>query len=200
MITTLLTAGVEKVLNALLAFEPALKTALGTVQHKVLAIEIRDWQHTYALTYTGQSFIVFNYYQEQADCKISTSINTLSELKDPSQLTRLIRQEALDLDGDLHLAQKYAQVFSEPDIDWAEHLSRYLGDAVAQQLVQHVRAAKHRSKHVKQTLTNTTQGLFQDELKVTIHPLELEQFKAHTRQLKQQTAHLEQRINQLLSR
>jgi ubiquinone biosynthesis protein UbiJ len=40
----------------------------------------------------------------------------------------------------------------------------------------------------------------QDELKVAIHPLELQQFKQHTRAIKQHAAQLEQRIEQLLNR
>ncbi|CAH9066366.1 Ubiquinone biosynthesis accessory factor UbiJ [Pseudoalteromonas sp. CIP111854] len=200
MIKTLLVAAAERVLNGALNLDPHFAAPLKKVQHKVLAIEIRDWQQTFALTYTGQSFMLFNNFQEQSDCHISASIATLSELKEPSQLTRLIRQEKLDLEGDLHLAQTYSQSFSNLDIDWAEHLSEYLGDAGAQQLVQQIKHVITRTKKADSILSNTTQELCQDELKVTIHPLEMTQFKAHTRELKQHAAQLEQRINQLLAR
>ncbi|WP_105166624.1 ubiquinone biosynthesis accessory factor UbiJ [Pseudoalteromonas sp. T1lg23B] len=200
MINTLLTAAAERILNKILSLEPSLLTSLSKIQHQVLAVEIRDWQQTFAITFTGHSFMLFNHYQEHVDCHISASIDTLSQLKDPSQLTRLIRLGELDLEGNLHLAQAYSQIFSELDIDWGEHLSMYFGDAAAQLIVQQLRHAKQRAQRVDGVLKTTTIGLFQDELKVTIHPLEMAQFKAHTRELKQHAAVLEQRINQLLAR
>ncbi|MBD1583288.1 ubiquinone biosynthesis accessory factor UbiJ [Pseudoalteromonas sp. S16_S37] len=200
MLKTLLVAAAERVLNTTLELDPSFATSLEKVQHQVLAIEIRDWQHTFALTYTGKSFMLFNNYQELADCHISASIATLSQLKDPSVLTRLIRQEELDLQGNLNVAQAYSQSFSNLDIDWPEQLSRYLGDAGAQQLAQHVKSVRSRSQQLSKILKSTTTELLQDELKVAIHPLEMTQFKAHTRELKQRTAQLEQRINQLLTR
>ncbi|MCF6436437.1 MULTISPECIES: ubiquinone biosynthesis accessory factor UbiJ [Pseudoalteromonas] len=200
MINTLLTATAEHILNTILSLEPSVQASLSKVQHQVLAVEVRDWQQTIAVTFTGHSFMVFNNYQEHIDCHISASIDTLSQLKDPSQLTRLIRQGELDLEGNLHLAQAYSQIFSELDIDWAEHLSKYVGDGPAQLLVQQLRQAKQRTKQLDGVLKTTTAGLFQDELKVAIHPLEMAQFKAHTRELKQHAAVLEQRINQLLAR
>ena len=42
-------------------------------------------------------------------------------------------------------------------------------------------------------------SLCQDELAITIHPLELEQFKQKNRELKGQVAAVEQRINTLLN-
>jgi ubiquinone biosynthesis protein UbiJ len=42
-------------------------------------------------------------------------------------------------------------------------------------------------------------SLCQDELAITIHPLELEQFKQKNRELKGQVAAVEQRINALLN-
>ncbi|NOU51202.1 ubiquinone carrier protein [Pseudoalteromonas sp. JBTF-M23] len=200
MLNTLLVAAAERLLNTALELDPSFATSLEKLQHQVLAVEIRDWQQTFALTYTGKSFMLFNNYQEQADCHISASIATLSELKDPSVLTRLIRQEALDLHGNLNVAQAYSQSFSNLDIDWPEQLSRYLGDAGAQQLMQHCQSVKSRSQQLSKVLKSTATELLQDELKVTIHPLEMAQFKAHTRELKQRTAQLEQRINQLLAR
>ncbi|BBN83162.1 hypothetical protein PA25_31470 [Pseudoalteromonas sp. A25] len=200
MINTLLVAAVERVLNAALKLDPSFATSLEKTRHQVLLIEIRDWQQTFALTFTGQSFMLFNNYQEHADCHISASIETLTQLKDPSVLTQLIRQEKLDLQGNLNLAQAYSQSFSSLDIDWPEQLSPYLGDAAAQQLAQHIQLACARTQHFGKVLKSTTSQLLQDELKVAVHPLEVAQFKAHTRELKQQTAQLEQRINQLLAR
>jgi ubiquinone biosynthesis protein UbiJ len=200
MLTTLACAAIENVLNLLLDKEPSLRIALEQVKHKTLAFEIRDWQTVYALTFTGRQFMLFNNYQEQAHCKISAHVETLSELKDPSVMTQLIRQDKLDLEGDLHLAQAYSGAFAKLDIDWAEHLSAYIGDAPAQLIFEKGQHTKMYFSHSATILLSTFTQLMQDELKVAIHPLELQQFKQHVRAVKQHTAQLEQRIEQLLSR
>lgn len=200
MLTTLVCAAIENALNLLLDKEPSLKLALAQVKHQTLAIEIRDWHTTYALTYTGQQFMLFNNYQEQAECKISAHLETLPELKDPSVITQLIRQDKLDLEGDLHLAQAYSGAFAKLDIDWAEHLSAYIGDAPAQLIFEKSQQTKTCLSRNTVTFAGTFTQLMQDELKVAIHPLELQQFKQHTRAIKQHAAQLEQRIEQLLNR
>jgi ubiquinone biosynthesis protein UbiJ len=200
MLTTLVCAAIENALNLLLDKEPSLKLALDQVKHQTLAIEIRDCHTTYALTYTGQQFMLFNNYQEQAECRISALLETLPELKDPSVMTQLIRQDKLDLEGDLHLAQAYSGAFAKLDIDWAEHLSAYIGDAPAQLIVEKGQQTKACLSHSATTFAGTFTQLMQDELKVAIHPLELQQFKQHTRAIKQHAAQLEQRIEQLLNR
>lgn len=200
MLTTLACAAIENALNLLLDKEPSLKLALEQVKHQTLAVEIRDWHTTYALIFTGKQFMLFNNYQEQARCKISAHLETLPKLKDPSVMTQLIRLDKLDLEGDLHLAQAYSGAFAKLDIDWAEHLSAYIGDAPAQFIAEKSQQTIKCLSNNATTFADTFTQLMQDELKVAIHPLELQQFKQHTRAIKQHAAQLEQRIEQLLNR
>ena len=51
---------------------------------------------------------------------------------------------------------------------------------------------------MKGKLEKTLTTLCQDELAVTIHPLELAEFKQQNRQLKSQVSQLEMRVNALL--
>ncbi|TQF72480.1 ubiquinone biosynthesis accessory factor UbiJ [Pseudoalteromonas luteoviolacea] len=194
---SVLTAVAEQVVNRLITLEPVLKQDLRDAEHRVLAITLTDLKLSCAFHYNGEHCFVYGNYQDSADCHITTSLDTVSELKDPSQLTRLIRANKLDLEGDIHLAQAYSKAFSNLKIDWAEHLSRYLGDAGAQQLVNSLGQSKaHAQKHCE-TFEQIFTQLCQDELNVTVHPLELEQFKSQTRALSQQLTALEQRFNAL---
>ncbi|TMP26755.1 ubiquinone carrier protein [Pseudoalteromonas rubra] len=199
---TLLTAVAESALEKLLDKEPSLAVQLSSVQHKTLAITLTDLGLCCALHYVGEQqgkprCFVYGHYRDQADCHITTTLSTLGEISDPSQLTRLIREEKLDLDGDLQLAQSYSKAFSGLRIDWAEHLSAHLGDAPAQLLVERCNSAAQKGTGHLKVLQRTFAQLCQDELKVAVHPLEVRQFKSHTRQLAQQLAALEQRINAL---
>ena len=198
MLASLLGAVLETALNKGLKLSPELKHVLSKGQHKVLSVDIRDQNTCLAVTYTGINIHVLCPFDGEADCSISADLPTLLELKDPSQLTALIRQDKLDLEGDLALAQLYSSSLATLDIDWAEHLAKYVGDAPAQVAVDTFHKLAHRAKQDGQVAKATLTGLFQDELKVAPHPLEFQQFKQQVRTLNNQVESLNQRLSALL--
>ncbi|MEL7386285.1 MAG: SCP2 sterol-binding domain-containing protein [Pseudomonadota bacterium] len=198
MLANALLSLVERIINQLLPLDPQLQGKLAAIADKQLLIEVRDWQQSILCVYSDEQIHLYSTQERRFDCMISADINTLLALKDPSMLTQLIRQDKLDLQGDLNLAQGFSNAFAELDIDWPEHFSRYIGDAPAQQLWLSFQALKRRGSQTKSKLENTLTTLCQDELSVTIHPLELAEFKQQNRQLKSQVSQLEMRINALL--
>ncbi|MCO6356864.1 ubiquinone carrier protein [Pseudoalteromonas shioyasakiensis] len=198
MLANALLSLVERIINQLLQLDPQLQGKLAAIADKQLLIEIRDWQQSILCVYSDEQIHLYSTQESSFDCMISADIDTLLALKDPSMLTQLIRQDKLDLQGDLNLAQGFSNAFAELDIDWPEHFSRYIGDAPAQQLWLSIQALKRRGSQTKSKLENTLTTLCQDELAVTIHPLELAEFKQQNRQLKSQVSQLEMRINALL--
>ena len=198
MLANALLSLVERIINQLLQLDPQLKGKLAAIADKQLLIEIRDWQQSILCVYSDEQIHLYSTQERSFDCMISADIDNLLALKDPSMLTQLIRQDKLDLQGDLNLAQGFSNAFAELDIDWPEHFSRYIGDAPAQQLWLSIQALKRRGSQTKSKLENTLTTLCQDELAVTIHPLELAEFKQQNRQLRSQVSQLEMRINALL--
>nr|WP_209319169.1 SCP2 sterol-binding domain-containing protein [Pseudoalteromonas sp. Isolate6] len=194
----MLGAVLETALNKGLKLSPELKRALSKGQHKVLSVEVRDLHTCLAITYTGINIHVLCPFDGEADCSISADFSTLLELKDPSQLTALIRQDKLDLEGDLSLAQLYSNALAALDIDWAEHLAKYLGDGPAQVVIDTLQNLARRAKQDGQVAKTTLTELCQDELKVAPHPLEFQQFKQQVRALNNQAESLNQRLNALL--
>jgi ubiquinone biosynthesis protein UbiJ len=191
---------IERVLNQALKLDPQLLPKLNAVKQQRLVIEVRDWQQTIQLVFADDKLHLYSAQNsDNADCMISADIDTLIALKNPAMLTQLIRQDKLDLQGDLHIAQTYSNAFSSLDIDWPEQLSKHIGDAPAQQLYLQLTSLKQQGSKVKKQLSTTLTSLCQDELAITIHPLELEQFKQQNRVLKSQVAVVEQRINALLN-
>lgn len=121
---------IERVLNQALELDPQLSQKLSAVKHQRLVVEVRDWQQSIQLIYSDEQLHLYSALNnENADCMISADINTLLALKNPAMLTQLIRQDKLDLQGDLNIAQTYSNAFSSLDIDWPEQLSGYIGDA-----------------------------------------------------------------------
>jgi len=200
MLPSFILSLIERVLNQALKLDPTLPLKLNPVKHQRLIVEVRDWQQKIQLVFTDNQLHLYDAQtSDDADCMISANINTLLTLKNPAMLTQLIRQDQLDLQGDLNIAQTYSNAFSSLDIDWPQQFSNYIGDAPAQQLYLGLKALKQHTGDVTKKISSTFSSLCQDELAITIHPLELSQFKQQNRELKGQVAAVEQRIDSLLN-
>jgi ubiquinone biosynthesis protein UbiJ len=64
----------------------------------------------------------------QSDCTLTTSIKTLIALKNQQKLTELIKQDKLDIDGDIKVAQRFTAIAESLDIDWRSELAKRIGD------------------------------------------------------------------------
>lgn len=197
MFFTLLCAVVEQLLNQAIKLDSGLRSNLIDTKHKRLVIELSDLKQSFSLVFDGKQLHFHNCADAPAECKITSNIDTLMELKDPALVTSLIRQGKLDLEGDIKLAQQYSTAFSKLDIDWADKLSAYLGDAASYNLVNTLKQFAHHSAQQLNKSQSCFTQLLQDELKVAIHPLEAKLFKNQTREAFSQVEQLEQRINQL---
>ena len=198
MIPQFLVAIIEQAVNQVFKLDSNLHHSLQSTKHKTLLIEVRDWQQAFSITYTGSHIFIFCSEERQADCVISTDLATLQQLSQANKITQLIRENKLDLEGDLHLAQAYSGAFSKINIDWEEHLSDYLGDAASHKLFRLITQTQQQASSSFKKCQSTLTALMQDELKAAIHPIELSQFKEQNRALKAQCAHLELRIDHLL--
>ena len=117
MLANALLSLVERIINQLLPLDPLLQGKLAAIADKQLLIEVRDWQQSILCVYSDEQIHLYSTQERSFDCMISADINTLLALKDPSMLTQLIRQDKLDLQGDLNLAQGFSNAFAELDID-----------------------------------------------------------------------------------
>lgn len=197
MFLSLLSATIEQLLNRVIELDSQLVNSLAKTSRQQFSIEVTDLKLAFTFLFDGKKFIILPAVSEQSDCFVSADINTLLALKQPENVTQLIRSGKLNLEGDLHLAQNYSKAFSKIDIDWADHLSQYLGDGPAYTLTNFLQNAKLQSEQQIVYSKNTLTTLLQDELRVSIHPLEAQLFKQQCRHLQQDVAQLEQRISML---
>jgi ubiquinone biosynthesis protein UbiJ len=109
----------------------------------------------------------------------------------------LIRQDALQLDGDLATLQKFSAFFQTLDPDWEEALSRWLGDAMAYRVGTALRQIQ-RAIHDKFTQqVDVATALLQDELRLTPVQIEFDLWQHDIRQLNQRTEQLARHIQAL---
>ncbi|MFA0695336.1 MULTISPECIES: SCP2 domain-containing protein [unclassified Vibrio] len=195
----LVTAVIETSLNTFVNDDPALVRRLSRLKGQIIQVNLKELNKTLTFVFS-QQIDVLSEYEGQPDCYLSLNLSVLPELREQSNITKLIKQDKLILEGDIQLAQKFAQLMTDCKPDLEEWLSRVTGDVVAHTLMQGVKnvggfvakqATKHQN-HVAQVLT--------EEWKIAPAPLEVAHFCDQVDDVKSSAARLEAKLNALLEK
>ncbi len=128
-------AVLEKTINkALLLSLNGTKGLIG-INQKCLLVHLSEFGFPLSFVICEGKVLVTS-LSEHPDCAIHTSIKTLIALKKEQQLTELIKQDKLDIEGDLKVAQQFAQLAETLDIDWQTELAKHIGDIPTYKLTQ----------------------------------------------------------------
>jgi ubiquinone biosynthesis protein UbiJ len=132
---------IELSVNQLLSLDTKTPQRLAKLKGKQLAIVLKELDNTFVVAFSDRIDLLLPEQQGATqeltwDCKITLSVMSLKELQDPSRITQLIKQDKLDVQGDMQIAQDFSALVKELDIDWEEHVSRYTGDVFAHNLVK----------------------------------------------------------------
>jgi len=134
MLQQALTSSLELLINKALSLNINL-VDLKKLQQKTLTIVLSELSFPISFSVDSNRILVSG-LTERADCTINTSIKTLQKLKAEQQITELIKQDKLDLSGDIKVAQQFASLAENLDIDWQSELANHIGDVPTHKLVQ----------------------------------------------------------------
>ena len=168
----LLAATLETALNQLLALDEQSARRRQPLHGKVLQLELRELKPLW-LVFSPSRVDLLTRYEGQPDATISLALSALPRLRDPNQLTPLIREGKMDLAGDTSLCNQVAQLFSELQIDWEGQLARYTGDVVAHTLCRGVRQLGHTLQQQGELLRQDLAEYLTEELRLAPGPLEV---------------------------
>ncbi|MBY8173353.1 SCP2 domain-containing protein [Vibrio fluvialis] len=195
----LITAVIESSLNTLIKDDPELGRRLARLKGQVIQVHLKEINKTLTFIFSQQIDVLAN-YEGEPDCYLSLNLSVLPKLREQANITKLIKQDKLVLEGDIQLAQKFSQLMTDCKPDIEEWLSRVTGDVVAHTVVQGAKnvgallsaqVSKHQN-HLAQVLT--------EEWRVAPGPLEIAYFCDQVDDVKSQAARLESRLNQLLEK
>ncbi|EHU5004648.1 SCP2 domain-containing protein [Vibrio vulnificus] len=195
----LITAVIETGLNVLVKDNPDLEKRLLRLKGQVIQVHLQEVNKTLTFIFSQQIDVLAN-YEGQPDCYLSLKLAVLPDLKEQANITKLIKQDKLILEGDIQLAQKFAQLISDAKPDVEEWVSRVTGDVVAHSLAQGVknvggfvgRQAKKQQHHLAQVIT--------EEWRLAPGPLEVAYFCDQVDDAKSDLARLEARLQKLLEK
>lgn len=188
----LFTSALEKVIQQALRLNINSNTALQGLANKTLAIVLAELPFPLVFMVTEQHVSVLS-NQDNTDCKITTSLNTLWLLQKNYSLTDLIKTDKLAIDGDLKVAQLYVQLFENIDIDWQTALAKHIGDIPTYKLSQLFSSLKNKAQFAQQQIEA-------DASEWLVHEQRLAVTKPELNTLFQQIQHTQQQIEQLETR
>ncbi|MGL9773371.1 MAG: ubiquinone biosynthesis protein UbiJ [Sodalis sp. (in: enterobacteria)] len=153
----LISATLEVVLERLLYQDRAMSAARERQKGKVLRFELAEWERPVILVFGERQVDVLNAWNGAADCTVRTRLATLPALRERQQLTQLIKQGFLDVEGDLQFLQQFAVLLDMAEFDGAELLAPWIGDIAAESV----------SRTVARRLTSTLRLLRTGQGRVT---------------------------------
>lgn len=193
----LVTAAIEATLNTLIQDDPELVRRLSRLKGQVIQVHLKEFNKTLTFIFS-QQIDVLAAYEGESNCYLSLNVSILPELREQANITQLIKQDKLVLEGDIQLAQKFAQLITDCKPDVEEWLSRLTGDVLAHALVQGVRdigqaLQSQRSKH-----QNHLSQVLTEEWRLLPSSLEVAYFCDQVDDLNSQAARIEAKIQHLL--
>lgn len=168
----LLAATLETALNQLLALDEQSARRRQPLHGKVVQLELRELKPLW-LVFSPSRIDLLTRYEGQPDATISLALSALPRLRDPNQLTPLIREGKMDLAGDTSLCNQVAQLFSELQIDWEGELARYTGDVIAHTLCRGARQLRQGIQQQGELLRRDLAEYLTEELRLAPGPLEV---------------------------
>lgn len=193
----LLAAVIEKLLRLWMKNIPQWQIQQVCLKGKVIQIHIKEINKTLTFIFGQQVEVVAN-SESAVDCYLSLSLSALLQLRNGANLTDLIKNNELVINGDIQVVQQFVQLFIQNRFDIEERLSEIVGDVVAHTLVQQVKSAVTILKNQKNKHQNHLAQVLTEEWRWLPAPLELAYFCEQVEQINRDTQHLENRINALL--
>jgi ubiquinone biosynthesis protein UbiJ len=202
MISQVLTSTVEVLINKTLALSSN-NTSLEKLTQKTLTLTLEELGFPLSFTVCNaieKPKVVVTTLTEHADCTIKTSISTLRELKAKQQITELIKQNKLDLTGDVKVAQQFASLAENLDIDWQSELANHVGDIPTHKLMQLGKRVSAKVQFVAKQVKADASEYIVHEKRLVVTRSQINQFNQQVVEVSKEVDELNQRISQLVNR
>lgn len=196
MKTAFLTS-LNRAVNAYLKADPESPRRLKKLAGKTIAVELQPFALTFFCCFNENGVDIKQDVLEEAHAKITgTPLRLLGVM-----LTRTHRQQFFEEDvvitGNAEIAQEVVTLFDQIQIDWEEHLSRFIGDAPAYHFGKLLNSAGNWFCHADDTLSKNMDEYLHEEAKIAPPIPEVEDFCEDVDQLRMSSDRLEAKIHQL---
>ena len=199
MLPTTATAALEAALNRYLALDPATPRGMAELEGRVIGLQWRGTGLTLYFLPGPRGIQLLNHYEGEPDTLLSGSPLALAELGLGGDRERALFSGAVEIRGDTETGQRFQQILEAMDIDWEEHLSRFIGDLAAHQAGQLARAGRQYARTSADTLRQDLGEYLTEEARLLPVRIQVENFLADIDRLRMDVDRLEARVQRLLT-
>lgn len=193
----LMTGSIETAINALLWREKALKPARQRLIGKVLRVELKEFSSPLVLVFSERQVDVLGAWEGEADCTVITRLSVLPQLRNRQQLTALIRNNDLEVQGDLQVVQNLVSLADLAEFDPAELLAPYTGDIAAEGVSKLLRGGAKFLQHGLARQQRYVAEAVTEEWRLAPGALEVAWFAEETAAVERELAALTKRLEKL---
>lgn len=189
----------SQLMNQLLKLDPEMGQRLAPFTGKCIEIESTQLPFKFYLELNQDGVQIKSQTKQIPSAKIKGSLFSLGALaiKDSAQSKSLFSNE-VEFSGDLEYAQAVKQAFDQLDIDWAELLSKIVGDAMSHEISSVFSSLNQKAQQLSRELQLDVKEYLTEEVRLTPHQLELEAFYQDISTLREDVERTELRLKQLL--
>lgn len=202
LLPQVVTATLELIINKALALNHNKAISFVTLSQKTLTLVLDELSFELSFTVNTASSpatVIVRSQTDTSDCTIKTSINTLKKLKANQSLTQLIKQDELDVNGDIKIAQQFANIAQSLAIDWQSELARHLGDVPTHKLLQFGnKITKSLATTVKQVEADISEYLVHEK-RLVVTSSQITAFKVQTKEISREVIAVSARIDKLFA-
>lgn len=195
MLQQVLTSSIELLINKVLSLNTD-PIDLTKLEQKTLTIVLSELNFPLSLTVSNNKIIVSG-LTDRADCTVNTSIKTLQILKAEQQLTELIKQNKLDVAGDIKVAQQFSHLAESLNIDWQSELATHIGDVPTHKLVQLRKQVAGKLQFAAKQIKADASEYIVHEKRLVVTRSQIEDFNQHVSQISNRVDQLSIRIEAL---
>ncbi|MGL1959345.1 MAG: SCP2 sterol-binding domain-containing protein [Colwellia sp.] len=197
-----LCSALEVIINKALALNTnrvVLDELLGKLTQKTLSLQLDELGFVLSFSVNDKKVMVTS-LTERTNCTITTSLKTLKELKTNQQLTELIKQDKLDVVGDLKVAQQFARMAENLNIDWQTELANYIGDVPTYKLTQLGKKIASKINYALEQIQADASEYIVHEQRLVVTRSQIDHFNQHVTSISSQVDDVALRIHQLAKR
>jgi len=191
-----LCSAIEFAVNHALALNIHGVKALTVLEQKTLTIQLSEIGFPLSFSVNNNKILITS-LTERSDCTVYTSIKTLQDLKKRQQITELIKQEKLDVIGDLKVAQQFASIAESLEIDWQSEIAKHIGDIPTYKLSQFGSSLVKKFNFATQQIQADASEWLVHEKRLAVTSSQISHFSQQVNELRLQTNDVAERIEKL---
>lgn len=190
----------ETTINSILALDPESKARLHRLAGKVVSIELLPLHFTYYCLFTEDKIELLAETGLPVDTYITGTPLQMMGMMFAKTNRQQFFAEDVTITGDVELGQQVIELFDELQIDWEEHLARFIGDVPTQYISDFFKNVKEWFKETDESFARNVSDYVHEEKQWLPGKEELGDFFNDIDTLKMDVDRMEARLNQLLEK